>query len=40
MLSVYINQLKRYTQGGIRGSGEGNYMVKCVNCHLKNMSLI
>jgi len=40
MPTVYIKQLKHYSQGGIRGSGEGNYTVKCVNYHLKNMSLI
>jgi hypothetical protein len=40
MPTVYIKQLKHYTQGGIRGSGEGNYTVKCVHYHLKNMSLI
>jgi hypothetical protein len=40
MPTVYIKQLKHYTQGGIRGSEEGNYMVKCINYHLKNMSLI
>ena len=27
MPTVYIKQLKQYTQGGIHGSGEGNYMV-------------
>jgi hypothetical protein len=37
---VYIKQLKQYTQkGGIRGSGEGNCMVKYVNDHLKNIAL-
>jgi len=40
MPTVYIKQLKHYTQGGIRGSGEGNYTVKCVYYHLKNMSFI
>jgi hypothetical protein len=40
MPTVYIKQLNHYTKGGIRCSGEGNYMVKCVNYHLKNMSLI
>jgi len=38
MPTVYIKQLKHYTQGGIRGRGDENYMVKCVNCHLKTMS--
>ena len=40
MPTVYIKQLKHYAQGGIHGSGEGNYTMKCVNYHLKNMSLI
>ena len=39
MPTVYIKQLKQYTQGGIHGSGEGNYTVKCINYQLKNMSI-
>ena len=41
MPTVYIKQLKHYTQkGGIRAIGDGNYTVKCVNYHLKNIALI
>jgi len=41
MPTVYIKQLKHYTlKRGIRGSGEGNYTIKCIKCHLKNIILI
>ena len=40
-ISYWTNELnKQIYKGGIRGSSDGNYTVKCVHYHLKKIALI